>query len=102
MAHNAEDAQAFAATDRSMPSFSILACPMAMAGIAEKIAAQGDTTPIVIVTARDAVDDRVAGLDYGADDYMAKPFHPRELDRGSGPWSGAVWAALIQCCVLGR
>ncbi len=35
--------------------------------------------PVIIVTARDEVDDRVAGLDLGADDYLAKPFEVREL-----------------------
>jgi heavy metal response regulator len=36
-------------------------------------------TPILMLTARDTVDDRVAGLDYGADDYLVKPFAFREL-----------------------
>jgi two-component system OmpR family response regulator len=36
--------------------------------------------PILIITARDAVDDRVAGLDAGADDYLVKPFEMAELD----------------------
>lgn len=35
--------------------------------------------PVLIITARDAVSDRVAGLDHGADDYMVKPFAPDEL-----------------------
>lgn len=35
--------------------------------------------PVIIVTARDGVDDRVAGLDLGADDYLVKPFEVREL-----------------------
>jgi len=35
--------------------------------------------PVIIVTARDGVDDRVDGLDVGADDYVTKPFEPREL-----------------------
>src|SRR4051812_2416843 len=39
----------------------------------------GDRTPILMLTARDAVDDRVAGLDAGADDYLVKPFALREL-----------------------
>ena len=39
----------------------------------------GDVTPIIILTARDAVVDRVAGLDGGADDYLAKPFAFTEL-----------------------
>src|SRR5580692_3580457 len=36
-------------------------------------------TPIVIVTARGADTDRIKGLEAGADDYLAKPFNPREL-----------------------
>ena len=36
--------------------------------------------PILIITARDAVDDRVAGLDAGADDYLVKPFEMQELE----------------------
>ena len=39
----------------------------------------GDRTPTLMLTARDAVDDRVAGLDSGADDYLVKPFALREL-----------------------
>jgi two-component system phosphate regulon response regulator OmpR len=35
--------------------------------------------PILLLTARDQVDDRIQGLDVGADDYMTKPFEPREL-----------------------
>ena len=38
-----------------------------------------DRTPILMLTARDAVDDRVAGLEAGADDYLVKPFALREL-----------------------
>ena len=41
--------------------------------------ARGDARPVLIVTARDAVDDRVAGLDAGADDYVVKPFELAEL-----------------------
>ncbi len=39
----------------------------------------GDHTPILMLTARDAIDDRVQGLDVGADDYLVKPFALREL-----------------------
>ena len=39
----------------------------------------GSTVPIVMLTARDEEPDRVAGLEVGADDYVAKPFSPREL-----------------------
>ena len=40
---------------------------------------RGDTTPIIVVTARHLVSDRVAGLDAGADDYLVKPFALDEL-----------------------
>jgi two-component system copper resistance phosphate regulon response regulator CusR len=40
---------------------------------------RGITTPILMLTARDSVDDRVSGLDAGADDYLTKPFAFREL-----------------------
>ncbi|PUA17780.1 response regulator transcription factor [Glaciimonas sp. PCH181] len=40
---------------------------------------RGSTLPVLIVTARDAVDDRIRGLDLGADDYVVKPFEMGEL-----------------------
>jgi len=40
---------------------------------------RGDARPVLVVTARDAVTDRVAGLDAGADDYLVKPFELTEL-----------------------
>lgn len=40
---------------------------------------RGNATPVLVLTARDAVDDRVAGLEAGADDYLVKPFALREL-----------------------
>lgn len=39
----------------------------------------GHTVPVIILTARDALEDRVKGLDMGADDYLAKPFYLNEL-----------------------
>lgn len=41
--------------------------------------AKGCRAPVLILTARDAIDDRVLGLDLGADDYLLKPFEPKEL-----------------------
>ncbi len=41
--------------------------------------ARGDATPVIVVTARDALADKVAGLDSGADDYLVKPFELDEL-----------------------
>ena len=42
--------------------------------------ARGNSMPVLILTAADSVDERVKGLDYGADDYMAKPFSLQELE----------------------
>src|SRR5438270_11204266 len=39
----------------------------------------GNWTPVLLLTARDAIDDRVRGLDVGADDYLVKPFAVAEL-----------------------
>ena len=39
----------------------------------------GRQLPVIIVTARDGIDDRIEGLDLGADDYLVKPFEMREL-----------------------
>jgi len=47
--------------------------------VCARLRADGDRTPVLMLTARDAVDDRVAGLDAGADDYLAKPFAAAEL-----------------------
>lgn len=47
--------------------------------ICRRMRAQGDVTPVLFLTAKDTVDDRVAGLDAGADDYLVKPFELREL-----------------------
>src|SRR5688572_28252216 len=47
--------------------------------ILKSLRRSGNTLPVVIITARDAVADRVAGLDHGADDYLVKPFDLDEL-----------------------
>jgi two-component system, OmpR family, response regulator MprA len=49
------------------------------AEVARRIRGRGDRTPILMLTARDAIDDRVAGLEAGADDYVVKPFALAEL-----------------------
>lgn len=47
--------------------------------VCRKLRASGDSTPIIILTARDEDIDKILGLELGADDYLAKPFNPREL-----------------------
>lgn len=47
--------------------------------ILKHIKAQKKVIPVVILTARSSIDDKVQGLDMGADDYLAKPFEPAEL-----------------------
>jgi len=61
--------------------------------VLRQIRVRGCDVPVLILTARDAVADRVKGLDLGADDYLQKPFEPAELEarvralvrRGMGP-----------------
>ncbi len=48
--------------------------------VCRRIRESGDRTPILMLTARDEVRDRVAGLDAGADDYLVKPFALEELN----------------------
>jgi two-component system OmpR family response regulator len=47
--------------------------------VLRRLRRHGRTFPIIVVTARDGLDDRIDGLDLGADDYMVKPFEIREL-----------------------
>src|SRR5690606_29289936 len=48
-------------------------------GATRALRAAGNDVPILVLTARDAIGDRVAGLDAGADDYLTKPFALEEL-----------------------
>lgn len=47
--------------------------------VCQQLRSQGASTPVLFLTAKDTVDDRVQGLDAGADDYLVKPFELREL-----------------------
>jgi len=47
--------------------------------VCRELRARGNTTPILMLTARAAIDDRITGFDAGADDYLTKPFSFREL-----------------------
>jgi two-component system, OmpR family, response regulator QseB len=65
-------------------SFDLLLLDLGLPGkdgleVLEELRGQGATVPIVILTARDDINDKVAGLEGGADDYMTKPFRFEEL-----------------------
>jgi DNA-binding response OmpR family regulator len=47
--------------------------------VCRQLRAAGDTTPVIMLTARGDDDDRITGLQLGADDYLPKPFNPKEL-----------------------
>lgn len=75
-----EDALAMA----SMTAYDLIILDLMLPGrdglsVCQALRAQQRTMPILMLTARDTVDDRVAGLDAGADDYLTKPFALREL-----------------------
>ena len=48
--------------------------------VLKSLRAGGDPTPVLIVSARISIEERVSGLDLGADDYLIKPFDPEELE----------------------
>jgi two-component system response regulator MprA len=78
----ADGGGALAAAERHAPDVIVLdvaiPAPDGLA-VARRMRAKGLLTPILMLTARDAVPDRVAGLEAGADDYLVKPFAVAEL-----------------------
>ena len=73
---------ALAAVERSMPDAIVLDVTMpGLDGLAvtRRLRDKGHAVPILLLTARDALHERVAGLDAGADDYLVKPFEVEEL-----------------------
>ena len=78
----ADGGAALVAAERSAPDLVVL--DVAMPGldglaVCRRLRAKGVTTPILLLTARDTIEDRVRGLDAGADDYLVKPFATPEL-----------------------
>jgi len=78
--------------------------------LARSARAEGVQTPILMLTARDAVEDRVAGLECGADDYLVKPFVEDELvariaailRRGDRPMLGVVEVGALRIDLAAR
>lgn len=78
--------------------------------VLRRLRARRSPSPVLILTARDRLEDRVAGLDMGADDYLAKPFELAELEarvralirRGQGGASNIVELGPIRYDIKGR
>jgi two-component system response regulator MprA len=78
----ADGGAALAAVERALPDVVVLDVTMpGMDGLAvtRRLRAKALAIPILLLTARDGVEDRVRGLDAGADDYLVKPFAAEEL-----------------------
>jgi len=99
----------------TMQSFDLLILDLGlprMSGleVLRRLRARNSTLPVLILTAADGVDERVKGLDLGADDYMSKPFHLNELEarvraltrRGSGGGPTVVRHGSLSCDHVGR
>jgi two-component system response regulator MprA len=97
---------ALLAAERSAPDVIVLDVAMPVLdglAVCRRLRAKGLPTPILMLTARDAVPDRVAGLESGADDYLVKPFAVAELiarlraltRRGADTSSKVTYADLV-------
>jgi two-component system response regulator MprA len=78
----ADGGSALVQVERAAPDLLVLDVAMPGLGgleVCRRVRAKGLGFPVLLLTARDAVDERVAGLDAGADDYLVKPFAPEEL-----------------------
>lgn len=78
--------------------------------VLRRLRARGNAVPVLILTARDGIEDRVRGLDLGADDYLAKPFELPELEarvralirRGQFGASAQLTLGLVTLDTAGR
>lgn len=78
--YNGEDALAYLEADNYDGAILDIMMPkMDGLTVLKKIRAEGNSVPVLILTARSEVDDKVLGLDCGADDYLSKPFAAKEL-----------------------
>ena len=78
--------------------------------VLKRLRARGNKTPVLILTANDDIDNRVKGLDLGADDYLSKPFNLAELEarvralirRGQAGGSAMISVGKLQLDTIGR
>ena len=61
--------------------------------VLQRLRERRQQTPVLVLSARMAIEERVRLLDLGADDYVVKPFNPAEVAAGPGPCCAAPWAA---------
>ena len=95
-----------AASVRADP-YDLVLLDIGLAGIdgfetLRRMRAQGSTTPVLMLTARDAIEDRVRGLEAGADDYPVKPFDISELVARARALNRRMQARQDDSLVLGR
>jgi len=77
---NGEDALDFAmATEYDVIILDIMLPKIDGLTVLKRLRSQGKKTPVILLTARDSIEDRVKGLDSGADDYLVKPYSYQEL-----------------------
>lgn len=78
--HDGQDAYEYATlSDYDGLILDIMMPKMSGVDVVEKLRGEGSHVPILLLTAKSAVDDRIEGLDAGADDYLTKPFNMGEL-----------------------
>lgn len=78
--HDGQDAYEYATlSDYDGLILDIMMPKMSGVEVVEKLRVEGSQVPILLLTAKSAVDDRIEGLDAGADDYLTKPFNMGEL-----------------------
>ena len=80
VAGDAEEALAFAESEPyDLIVLDVMLPDLDGFSVCRRLRAMRSSVPVLMLTARDSVEDRVVGLDSGADDYVVKPFDPREL-----------------------
>jgi DNA-binding response OmpR family regulator len=109
LAHNGREALEIAqALDYDAIVLDLMLPGMDGYEVARRLRRSGNTTPILVLTARDTVSDVVKGLDLGADDYMTKPFSFVEFlarlravaRRSSGPRSAVLQVRDKPCAAI--